>query len=539
MVFRKHKTAEESYNDDSSLIVDENTSEYYKVYPNLNYKKCYDNSKVLSKNASLTSISKERELIVEKANNNKELCKHDIENMLNILKFSILNEKLDIPLFFIELTVIIQIAENKENEFFELFKATEFNFEQDDKLLKTIRKKYPALYHFFTDTIKKKIEQMTQYSLYIPMNLVDDVNKSETTTQSIDLMEERLLEIFREIEYNMHSSSSIMEKRDKIIEMAETGDSFNTNDYQDMYRILFFYAFERYIDIKMFFILMSFIISKGDKNEEIEFLVYKFIKVFKYEELIQINLILHEYFSERLIKKIDSLTKMNEIKDYSNYTRKAILIGIQHYNHNEDIIVAEKDVGAMEKKLKELGFQVTVLLDCTKKKMVDGVDSFVSGLTERDVSFFYFTGHGSIKKKDGVMRNFLLPSDANGTHNLFSIEKYISKVHDSRSCMDILFLDCCRDIVVHKGMEEYDDNNIYITAKQNMYIAYATSEGESGIVNNGSSVFTRCFLKNIDRNEDIETLMKYTRNDVFIQSWGEQISWDSSCLDGMFYFKSK
>jgi len=86
--------------------------------------------------------------------------------------------------------------------------------------------------------------------------------------------------------------------------------------------------------------------------------------------------------------------------------RKALVIGNEAYSEG-GLANPVRDAKAIAKKLRGLGFEVTLVTNATLGAMEDKIADYASNLSSRDESFVFYSGHG-VQIKDS---NFLLPVD--------------------------------------------------------------------------------------------------------------------------------
>lgn len=86
----------------------------------------------------------------------------------------------------------------------------------------------------------------------------------------------------------------------------------------------------------------------------------------------------------------------------------ALVIGIDSYENIEPLQKARNDARAVSEKLGVLEFEVTTLIDPTRREMNRVFAEFTYKIQPGDVVVFFFAGHGI--GMDG--RNYLLPADA-------------------------------------------------------------------------------------------------------------------------------
>ena len=228
-----------------------------------------------------------------------------------------------------------------------------------------------------------------------------------------------------------------------------------------------------------------------------------------------------------------------KIKDVSTNKRKAFIVGNSKYEHSKGLIEINScvyDVYQCSKVLKSLGFEITILLNKNLEHMEKEIDKFINNLEKDDISLFFYSGHGV--KIGG--KNFLALSNTdikNLENTTFCIDKYLNKLHESKTSIDLVFLDCCRNEL--KSHYNNFKERIHLRAKKNMFIGFSTSDDETSETGDDDemSIFTKHFLDVIlYKNVGIDEIMKYVRMKVIEETEGEQIPWSASCLTVNFYF---
>ena len=104
------------------------------------------------------------------------------------------------------------------------------------------------------------------------------------------------------------------------------------------------------------------------------------------------------------------------------------------------------DAAAMERALKQLGFEVIVLRDLTLAKMESAMEDFASELTPGSLAFFYFSGHGIQVN----YTNYLLPVDFDAASERdVKYKAYpatrIQEALEERAALRLIVLDACRN----------------------------------------------------------------------------------------------
>jgi hypothetical protein len=221
--------------------------------------------------------------------------------------------------------------------------------------------------------------------------------------------------------------------------------------------------------------------------------------------------------------------------------RVALVIGNSSYKEVPGLVNPQNDAKAMSLMLKKLGFQVTSVLDGTKKDIDAAIDNMKASLQGRQaVAMIYYAGHGLQHNWD----NYIIPIDFKNNSNIdltrdaVNLKNILDMFSQLKTRMNIIVLDACRDnpfgskLGSNKGLAQVD-------APINTYIAFATAPGnvaQDGDDRSGYGLFTGYLIKELQQPATIEDVFKRVRLQVRKSSGGMQIPWDSSSLENDFSF---
>ncbi|NLI83644.1 MAG: SUMF1/EgtB/PvdO family nonheme iron enzyme [Deltaproteobacteria bacterium] len=200
------------------------------------------------------------------------------------------------------------------------------------------------------------------------------------------------------------------------------------------------------------------------------------------------------------------------------------------------------DARAMGKVLSELGFHVTVKENLGQKEMKVAIQAFGEQIQKGGVGLFYFAGHGI----QAGGRNFLIPVGARIEHEKqveyegVDAGSVLAEMEYARNRLNIVILDACRDNPFARSFRSSALGLASVNAPSGTLIAYATSPGS--VANDGpgeNGIYTGELVKAMQTpGLKIEDVFKQVRSAVKELTQGKQVPWESSSLEGDFFFKA-
>lgn len=184
--------------------------------------------------------------------------------------------------------------------------------------------------------------------------------------------------------------------------------------------------------------------------------------------------------------------------------RLALVVGIDEYDHIEDLNKAGNDARAVSEALQNLSFAVTTLIDVDEQQFDIGFGQFVDQVRQGDEVVFFFAGHGI--ELDG--RNWLLPSDVPNSamasqvtleRRSISADRIITDLHRVGASVVIQILDACRDNPMNtEGRSVGGARGLTITAApEGSFILMSAASGQiafEGDDDDPNSIFTRVLI---------------------------------------------
>lgn len=231
-------------------------------------------------------------------------------------------------------------------------------------------------------------------------------------------------------------------------------------------------------------------------------------------------------------------------KNAASPNRTALVIGNGDYQSVSRLNNAVKDARDVSKALRELGFEVIGGENQSAEEMKRSILSFGERLSaKKGIGVFYYAGHGV--QLSG--RNYLIPVEANALREqtiefeAVDVNRVLAEMDAAENNLNLVILDACRNNPFTRSWRSGTEGLASINAPSGTLIAYATAPGE--VASDGGSangLYTAALLKWM-REPDlkVEEMFKKVRVDVAKESQNKQIPWESSSLQGDFYFNPK
>ncbi len=219
--------------------------------------------------------------------------------------------------------------------------------------------------------------------------------------------------------------------------------------------------------------------------------------------------------------------------------RVALVIGNAAYPKNP-LTNPVNDARAMSNSLRRLGFKVISLENASQKQMFEAVRQFGDAL-KGGVGLFYYAGHGVQVKG----RNYLVPVDADIAredevpYKSFDVSQVLDKMEAAGNPLNIVILDACRNNPFGRESRGGGGGGLaQMDAPTGSIIAFATAPGaEAADGSSGNGLYTGQLLRFMNTpGLKVEDVFKRTRVAVKQASGGRQIPWESTSLEGDFFF---
>jgi parallel beta-helix repeat protein len=220
--------------------------------------------------------------------------------------------------------------------------------------------------------------------------------------------------------------------------------------------------------------------------------------------------------------------------------RVALVIGNAEYKFVPTLLNPINDAALMENALKGAGFEVIRKDNLDQQGMKLALIEFSRTLKQgAEAGMFYYAGHGI--EVDG--KNYLVPIDSNmqskdeaDVYN-FDVNNFMAMMENSGVPFNIMVLDACRNNPF-RGLRATGGGLAPMRAPVGSYVAYATAPGSVAADGDGkNSPFTEALAASITiPGLALEEVFKQTRTKVRKATGGAQVPFDSSAIEGDFYF---
>lgn len=223
--------------------------------------------------------------------------------------------------------------------------------------------------------------------------------------------------------------------------------------------------------------------------------------------------------------------------------RIALVIGNENYQVGK-LDTPLNDATDMANALKELGFEVILLKDSSKRQMDDALDQFFTRINQGYVGLFYYAGHGMEVEGE----NYLIPVNAqikaekDVEYESMPLGKILGRMEDAGNRINIVILDACRDNPFRKFWRSSSRGlTAPLQAASGTLIAFATAPGKVASDGTGrNGLFTSYLLKYLKTpNVEVDLMLRKVRSDVAQNTNNYQVPWTSSSLIGEFAFNQK
>ncbi|MFD0666078.1 caspase family protein, partial [Ramlibacter sp. MAHUQ-53] len=219
--------------------------------------------------------------------------------------------------------------------------------------------------------------------------------------------------------------------------------------------------------------------------------------------------------------------------------RVALVIGNASYK-DAPLTNPVNDARAIAQALRDSGFAVTLRENADMKEMLAAVRGFGDELRKGGVGVFYFAGHGMQIKG----RNYLIPvggsieREDEVAYSAVDAQAVLDKMDAAGNGTNLLILDACRNNPFARSFRSAQQGLAQMDAPVGTLVAFATSPGSvASDGQGGNGLYTQHLLQAMrEPGAKVEDVFKRVRANVRRDSQGKQVPWESTSLEGDFYF---
>jgi hypothetical protein len=227
--------------------------------------------------------------------------------------------------------------------------------------------------------------------------------------------------------------------------------------------------------------------------------------------------------------------------------RVAVVVGVGAYQAVPQLANPPRDARAIADALRRLGFDTTLVLDPDRAALEQAIRTLGDRAQGADVAMFFYAGHAV----EANGRNALVPVSARIARardlpfETVDLDRVLDQLGD-QTHTTLIFLDACRDNPFQRslagagrGLGESRGLAAPSADVTGTLIAFATAPGHVAADGDGAdSPFTTALLRHIETpGLELRQMLALVRKDVRLATNGTQIPWESSALEGEFYFR--
>lgn len=223
--------------------------------------------------------------------------------------------------------------------------------------------------------------------------------------------------------------------------------------------------------------------------------------------------------------------------------RIALIIGNSNYEHTSSLTNPVNDARLVQSVLKSSGFETNFYINTNLKQMRRAISQLsrrVRELGNETTVVFYYAGHGVQVGQS----NYLIPTDAQiASEGDVSIEGLnvaylLESLSDARAGVNIVILDACRNNPYKTTFRSAGRGLARIDGPPGFLIAFSTDPGRVATdgPEGGNSPYTSSLATSLSTpGLKIEEAFKRVRKEVYNQTKGAQVPWETSSLLSEFY----
>ncbi|MGQ8875183.1 caspase family protein [Paenibacillus sp. TSA_86.1] len=235
---------------------------------------------------------------------------------------------------------------------------------------------------------------------------------------------------------------------------------------------------------------------------------------------------------------------------------KALIIGVNNYDHFKDLMSVEYDVKCMSETLNK-HFEDMNIKEVTGEEAKSNflkleLEYFLKNCSSQDTLILYWAGHGEVYNQKGYLLALDSTND-DSEFNKISMSTLTEWIEESPAKAILVLVDCCKSgYLTRSGSNNSIDNviskELVIRGKGRIIITAANDENAYSLEDNSNGFFTHAFLMNLDSyikelneqndNVDITQLYSMIVKDME-EGYYKQVPCMKSSIEGRFLLKLK
>lgn len=221
--------------------------------------------------------------------------------------------------------------------------------------------------------------------------------------------------------------------------------------------------------------------------------------------------------------------------------RIALVVGNSAYA-DKPLRNAVNDAELMQRTLKDLGFEVTLLRNADRRAMLGGLRDFEAKARNADVALFFYAGHGT--QVGGS--NYLIPlqaqirAESDVPDEAVDAASVLRRIEDAKARVGLVILDACRDNPYAGASRSSSRGLGRMSVPTGSIVAYAAAPGETADDGKGANgLYTEQLVHNLNQSGlDLREVFDRTATEVERITNGKQRPREDVGLRGRFVLKT-
>ena len=220
--------------------------------------------------------------------------------------------------------------------------------------------------------------------------------------------------------------------------------------------------------------------------------------------------------------------------------RVALVIGNAAYDA-KPLRNPVNDAELMQRTLRDLGFDVTLLRNADRRALLGGLRDFEAKARNAEVALFFYAGHGT--QVGGS--NYLIPlhaqirAESDVPDEAVDASSVLRRIEDAKARVGLVILDACRDTPYAGASRSSSRGLARMSVPTGSIVAYATAPGDTADDGKGTNgVYTEQLVRHLSQSGlDLREVFDRTATEVERITNGKQKPREDVGLRGRFVLK--